>query len=112
MEKINLDGFRIAHLDSDMHTVLREKRVVLGLTQQQVADRAKVALIQYQRFERGERNIMTSSFRVACSIIQALEMDISDFYNGKYVFGEKVYSSKEGLRYEKTGCLVTSRICL
>ena len=48
MEQIDLGGFQMCHLDDDQHSVLREKRVVLGLTQQQVADRAGIVLQQYR----------------------------------------------------------------
>ena len=99
---MDLSGFQMCHLSDDAHSILREKRVILGLTQQQVADKAKVVLQQYQKFESGERNIMTCSFSIACRVIEALGMDITDFYHGKYAFGEEVYSSPEGLRYNKT----------
>lgn len=98
---MDLSGFQIAHLDEDMHSILREKRVIQRMTQQQVADKAKIKLIQYQRLERGERSIMNCSFRLACKVIEALNMNISDFYHGKYVFGEEVIFSKEGLKYKK-----------
>ena len=75
------------------------------MTQQQVADRAGIILQQYQKLESGERDIMTSSFRTACKVIEALEMDITDFYHGEYTIGEEVYPSAEGLRYQKTGRL-------
>ncbi len=107
---MDLSGFQLCHLDEDFHTVLREKRIVLGLTQKQVADKAGIVLQQYQKFESGERNIMTCSFRIACRIIEALGMDISDFYHGNYVFGEEVYLSPEGLRYKKTGNLTSDDI--
>lgn len=106
----DLSGFQMSHMADDMHTVLREKRVVLGLTQKQVADKAKVVLQQYQKFESGERNIMTSSFQLACRVIEALGMDVSKFYHGDYVFGEEVYDSPEGLRYKKTGKLTTEDV--
>ncbi len=105
MEQIDLSGYQICHLDNDQHSVLREKRVVLGMTQQQVADKAGIVLQQYQKFESGERDIMTCSFRTACKVIEALEMDITDFYHGEYTIGEEVYASPEGLRYKKTGRL-------
>ncbi len=110
MEQIDLSGFQMCHLDNDQHSVLREKRVVLGLTQQQVADRAGIVLQQYQKFESGERDVMTSSFKTACKVIEALEMDITDFYHGEYTIGEKVYSSAEGLRYLKTGRLTNEDV--
>lgn len=108
MEFENLDGYVIAHFDTK--SILREKRVVLGLTQQQVADRAKIPLQSYQRFERGERNIKTASFQMACRVIEALEMNISDFYHDKYAFGEEIISSSEGLRYKKTGKLINDDV--
>jgi hypothetical protein len=67
---MDLSGFQMCHLSDDAHSILREKRVILGL---------------------------------ACRVIEALGMDITDFYHGKYAFGEEVYSSPEGLRYKKTG---------
>ena len=67
---MDLSGFQMCNLSDDAHSILREKRVILGL---------------------------------ACRVIEALGMDITDFYHGKYAFGEEVYSSPEGLRYKKTG---------
>lgn len=110
MEFTDLNGFQMCHADNDMHSVLREKRVVLGLTQQQLADRAKVVLQQYQKFESGERNIMTCSFQLACRIIEALEMDITAFYHGDYTIGEEVFMSEEGLRYRKSGRLTSDDV--
>ena len=86
--------------------VLKEKRLILGFTQTQVAKKANTSLRSYQRFESGERNLLTSSFDTACQIIEALGMNISDFYHGEYSFGEEIYFSEEGLRYKKTGELV------
>lgn len=101
MEKFSFDGFCLAHIKRN--SILREKRLVLGLTQQQVADKAKINYRQYQRFESGERNIMTASFQLVCRIIKALDMDIDKFYNGDYVFGEPVKETPNGLVYKKTG---------
>lgn len=54
--------------------VLSERRQMLRMTQQEVADRANITLRQYQRLESGERNILTSSFGLACRVIEALDM--------------------------------------
>ena len=70
--------------------ILRDYREKLGFSQQQVADRAKIQLRQYQRFESGERNLSSSSFNIACRVIEALGMNISDYYHGEYVLGDKV----------------------
>ena len=55
--------------------VLENRRKELGMTQQQVADKAKVQLRQYQRFENGERTIASASMRIGLSICCALELD-------------------------------------
>ena len=103
MEYLNLTGFSVAHLDKDMHSILREKRLVLGLTQQQVADKAKIAYTQYQRLESGERSIMAASFQLACRVLHALDMDADKFFNGDYVIGEELIETKDCLFYKKTG---------
>ena len=108
MENISLDGFQFVYLNDD--GILHERRVILGLTQKQVAEKANIPLQSYQRFESGDRNIKTASFQVACRVIEALEMNISDFYHGEYILGEKLLDSKEGLRYEKTGKLITEDV--
>lgn len=74
--------------------VLSEKRQILRLTQQEVADRAKITLRQYQRLESGERNILTSSFGLACRVIEALDMDVSKFYHGDYYLEEEVKTTR------------------
>lgn len=69
-----LDGFQT--IIPTAAAVLSEKRQILRLTQQEVADRAKITLRQYQRLESGERNILTSSFGLACRVIEALDIQI------------------------------------
>lgn len=60
--------------------VLRERRNELRLTQKDVAKQAGIKMQQYQKFEGGERNVMTASFDVICRVIVALELDITSFY--------------------------------
>lgn len=106
MDSERMDGFCIAHIGSEKKTdceILREKRIVLGLTQKQVAEKAGVAFVTYQRFESGERNIRTASFQLVCRILTALEMGIDAFYNGDYVIGEEVYGKNGEFCYKKTG---------
>ena len=81
-----LDGFQT--IIPTAAAVLSEKRQILRLTQQEVADRAKITL--RQRLESGERNILTSSFGLACRVIEALDMDVSKFYHGDYYLEEEV----------------------
>ena len=108
MSNFNLEGFQMIHMEE--RNILRERRVILGLTQKQVAEKAKIPFQSYQRFESGERNIMTASFQMACRVIEALGMNISDFYHGEYVLGEEIFSSKEGIRYKKTGELINEDV--
>jgi transcriptional regulator with XRE-family HTH domain len=103
MKNDELKGYQLCHVADDMHSVLYEQRIVHRLTQKQVAERAKITLQQYQKFESGARSIMTSSFRIACRVIEALELDITRFFHGEYVIGEEVYFVGKKLYYKKTG---------
>ena len=64
--------------------VLIETRKKLGLTQQQVADKARVAMRHYQMFEGGRRKLSSSSFYTASKILQALKLDVTTFADGGY----------------------------
>lgn len=110
METENLRGYQTVHTGGKNDGLLREKRVVQGLTQQQVADKANIKLQQYQKFESGERNLRTASFNIACRVIEALGMNISDYYHGEYAFGEEIYYDSEGKKYVKTGKLTTEEV--
>lgn len=65
--------------------ILRRRREELGMTQQQVADKAHVQLRQYQRFENGERELYSSSMRIGVSICHALELDPRRFIAEAYL---------------------------
>ena len=101
-----MEGFRVVHTQDKRDGLLRERRVVNGLTQQQVADRAGIKLQHYQKFESGERNLRTASFGVACRVLEALDLDIIKYFHKEYVLGEEQYLDKEGWKYTKTGRLV------
>ena len=62
---------------------------------------ANITLRQYQRLESGERNILTSSFGLACRVIEALDMDVSKFYHGDYYLEE--LKTIEGKRFGDRG---------
>jgi transcriptional regulator with XRE-family HTH domain len=83
-------AWHIVHVEEKW--TLRDSRDKLGLSQQQVADSANIQLRQYQRFESGERKLSSSSFNIACRVIEALGMNISDYYHGEYVLSEKEVS--------------------
>lgn len=65
-------GWTVVEMD---YHILKNRREELGMTQQQVADKAHVQLRQYQRFESGERELASSSMRIGVSICIALELD-------------------------------------
>lgn len=87
-----LDGFQT--IIPTAAAVLLKKRQMLRLTQQEIADRAKITLRQYQRLESGERNILTCSFGLACRVIEALDMDVSKFYHGDYYLEEELKTTR------------------
>lgn len=106
-----LEDLQIVHMNDNVYgEILREKRVVQNFTQQVVADKAGITLRQYQRFENGERSIRSASFDLACRVIEALGMDVSDFYHDKFIIGEEVYLDKEGLKYVKTDRLINEEV--
>lgn len=75
-------------MNDAVHLILKQQRQHLCLTQQQVADRAEIKIQQYQKFESGERSILSASFLVAGKVITALEMDLTDFFYNKYTVEE------------------------
>lgn len=64
--------------------ILRERRKQFNLTQQEVADAAGIALVQYQRLERGERSISSCSLKTALAICDVLELDPHRFTERHY----------------------------
>ncbi len=55
--------------------ILGERRIELGLTQEDVAFEAGMSLQQYQRFEYGERDICRTSMKMGLSICAVLGSD-------------------------------------
>ena len=80
--EIRPDGNQADQFDTG--SMLREWRVVNGLTQQQVAEKAGITQQQYQRFESGSRDLRRCSFQIACQVLEALDIDIVKFYHGQY----------------------------
>ena len=104
-EEFNLAGYQTVHFSTA--SVLKERRLILGLSQKQVAERCGFAQQVYQRFESGNKDLRNASFSKACAVLEALEIDIVAFYHGQYVIGEHVYQDDHGdLRFMKTGRLV------
>jgi len=71
--------------------ILRRARAKLGLSQQQVADKAGIHMQQYQKFEKETRDLSTARFYIACRVLEALELDITRYFHGDYVLSEEYY---------------------
>lgn len=62
------------------------QRKKLGLSQEDVAEKAGIKLEQYQRYEEIGANISSSSMRIVNAVLTALELDPTAFANGEYSF--------------------------
>ena len=79
LPKMMLNGEEWDVLVQD-YVLLKNRRLELGLTQQQVADKAKIQLRQYQRVESGERHIRGASARIMLAICAVLKIDPYEFF--------------------------------
>ena len=70
----NLNGLELSTIYPS-HLALKLRREQINLTQQEVADKAKIALRQYQRFESGERSMSSASLRIGLSICHVLKLE-------------------------------------
>lgn len=59
--------------------ILKSRRIQLGLTQQEVADKAHIYLSQYQRLESGDNYLSGSSMKIGLSVCAALLLNPYDF---------------------------------
>ena len=76
----DLTGYQLCHVDEKpWASILREKRLTLRMTQQEVADKAKIRLQQYQKFEYGQRKLSNSSMVLGLRICAILELDPYEF---------------------------------
>ena len=65
------------------NAILRDMRVHLGLSQKEVAHNVGIGLSTYQKFERGERSLLTANFGTACAILETLHLDPKKYYDGR-----------------------------
>ena len=64
--------------------ILIGQREKLGMTQEEVAEKAGITLKQYQRYENQESGLSSSSFRIVHAVLSALDLDTSTFNKGGY----------------------------
>ena len=55
--------------------IIRDRRIELGLTQEQAAMELSISLQQYQRYEYGERRFSNCPMRIGLRICALLELD-------------------------------------
>ena len=55
--------------------ILRERRLELGLTQEEVALELHMSIHQYQRYEYGEQQLSNCPMKVGLRICAVLELD-------------------------------------
>ena len=77
-EVSNLNGLELSAIYPS-HLALKLRREQINLTQQEVANMAKISLRQYQRFESGERSMASASLRIGLSICHVLRLGPSRF---------------------------------
>ena len=53
-----MGNFRMVHMGRKNNSILFEKRIILRMTQREIAERAHITVAQYSKFESGERNII------------------------------------------------------
>ena len=72
------------HIQQGENKILLAARKKREMTQQQVAEKARITIRHYQMFESGERKLSTSSFNTAAKVLEALELDLTAFARGEY----------------------------
>lgn len=79
--------------------ILKKRRKQLGLTLQDVADKAGIDIKQYQRFEAGDRELASASFMTTVQVIKALDLDPVKYAAGEYEIKELIYRGHDGRLY-------------
>ena len=66
------------------HEIIRQTRIRLGLSQQQVATLISIQIRQYQRLEYGESDVQKLGIRAGLSPCIVLELDPYDLIFGEH----------------------------
>jgi len=66
------------------HEIIRQARIRLGLSQQQVATLISIQIRQYQRLEYGESEVQKFGMRAGLSLCIVLELDPYDLIFGAH----------------------------
>ena len=88
-EPLEIEGNVYTILIHPDHAPLRYRREQMGMSQAEVAEKAGIALRQYQRFESGERRMTGASMRIGLAICHVLRLD-------PYRFADFVIAEDQG----------------
>jgi transcriptional regulator with XRE-family HTH domain len=66
--------------------ILIGQREKLGMSQEEVAEKAGIKPEQYKMYESHESRFSSSSMRIVNAVLTALELDPTAFANGEYSF--------------------------
>ena len=66
------------------HEMIRQARLAMGLSQQQVATLISIQIRQYQRLEYGESDVQKLGMRAGLSLCIVLELDPYDLIFGTH----------------------------
>lgn len=61
--------------------ILRDRRIELGMTQEEAALELGISLQQYQRYEYGDRRLANCPMRIGLRICSLLELDPFEIIN-------------------------------
>ena len=70
-----IQSMAVFQLRSDECETIRDRRLELGLTQEQVARKLEMNLREYQRYERGDFKLANSRMKTGLRICAVLELD-------------------------------------
>lgn len=62
-------------MDNREGQILRDRRLELGLTQEEIALELGMSIHQYQRYEYGESSVSNSRMKIGLRICAVLELD-------------------------------------
>jgi transcriptional regulator with XRE-family HTH domain len=88
---------RTQDIDRHVGARIRERRIMLGLTQQQLADLIGVTYQQAHKYERGINRVSAGRL---FEIAQVLSVPVSYFFDGLEEQGSKVISPRERMCLE------------
>lgn len=104
---MNKRSTRTLDIDKHVGAQIRRRRVMMGLTQQQLADLIGVTYQQAHKYERGINRVSAGRL---FEIAQVLGVSVAHFYEGLNSPGDKVITTRQrmGLELARNFALITN----